>query len=232
MQPTELIICSYQKEFEKSWVYCRSLAYTFSQFQDQITSFKETYPLEEFGYEGTIEIVALHNNEVIGLMDVGIFNNERNEFYPYVKENLKGAYIECLAVHPDHQRKGIAKELFQHMINELKQHSLDYLAIFTRNDQNANSLYKKLGAKLVAKNYRVLGELKNSSSSISSFKVNFDEQRLDVYNEQGKRVPFVRDFPEAFIVYREEDLDLFEVEELITEHSYILRLNKLSNPSI
>lgn len=215
-------IYPYHPGLEDSWVRCKALSFLYSQFKDQITSKKDTYTEEE-GYADSIEWVAVHSEEVVGILDIGIFNDDQNHSYPYSQGMKMGAYMDILAVHPDFQRRGIAQQLIDKATHQLREKGIDYLSIFTRDDEGANCLYKKLGAELIATNYRIKGKPKEHSMDIGLFQVDVETKTIKVADRKGKEVPYMFDSG-YYWVYKKENLSLFDIEDQICEHSYLLRL--------
>lgn len=94
-----MIITTYKATYEKSWVYTKALAYLFSDFWDDIETEKTQFTDEPF--EDSIELIALEGNQVIGLLDIGIYNVEASKAYFY-HSCSKLAYFANFAVHPDY----------------------------------------------------------------------------------------------------------------------------------
>ncbi|MDE1549270.1 GNAT family N-acetyltransferase [Jeotgalibaca caeni] len=221
-QPTYRIV-SYESSLEDSWIRCKALSYLYSRFNDQIEPKKDTYTSED-GYSEALELVALNeNNEVIGILDIGIFDGDQNKSYPYVTHLEKGSYMDIIAVHPDYQKMGIAQNLITEALNVLRSKRIDYLAIFTRDDEAANNLYKKLGATLLAKNHRVKGTPKEMNQSIGSFVVNKEAKKIEVSDSEGNELPYVYDSG-YYWVYNPENVELFDIEDCMCENSYVLYL--------
>lgn len=213
----------YQSSYHDSWIRCKALSYLYSQFNDQISNQKDSYS-EDDGYDKVLELVALtEEKKVIGILDIGVYNDERNEHDPYVKHLKKGSYMDVIAVHPDYQGKGVAQQLLHVAFEQLKKDGVEYTTIFTRNDQAANRLYKKIGAKLIATDYRVKGRLKETIQDIGAFKVNHSQQRIEVKDSDGQEVSYMYDCG-YYWVYDEKYLDLFDIEECVLEHSYFVCL--------
>lgn len=219
----ELRLTTYSAPLETSWVRCKALAYLYSKFNDQITCQKDTYS-EDDGYLEAIELVMLNNQEeVVGILDIGIFNEERNRYDSYVKELDRGSYMDIIAVHPNYQKQGIAQKLLNEGFRLLRKKGIEYVSIFTRDDTPANNLYIKNGAILRAKNYRIKGTLKDQMTDISLFQVHTDTNTIEVRDSKNKEVPYMID-TSYFWVYKKEYLELFYIEGCIAEHSYFIKL--------
>lgn len=81
---------------------------------------------------------------LVGLLDIVIYNAEYSRSYRYAPAD-KVAYFTNLAVHPEHQGKGIAQLLFAEARKDLLAKNVEKLAIFTRSGQVVNHLYAKMG---------------------------------------------------------------------------------------
>lgn len=211
-----MIIRNYEPKDEKEWVYTKALSYLFSPFFDDMSREKDTF--DEDIYQSTIELVAVEEEKIIGLLDIGVYTKDISEQYTYHPAD-KVAYFSNLAVHPDHQNKGIASKLFKEAEQRLHDQDVNALAIFTRDGDAANHLYKKWGAKIVSTDYLVVGTPKD----LPDFRFGFDAEnkRLKFTDTQTKtEIPFyLREG--TYIVSREENLDCFDIETVYKETTYI-----------
>lgn len=206
----------YEPKYEKSWVYCKALAYLFSDFWDDDSREKDDF--SEY-YEDSIELIALDGATVVGLLDIGIYDKEASRAYPYYSCD-KLAYFANLAVHPDYQNQGIANKLFEKAEKLLLSKKVQALSIFTRGDANANYLYQKWGAELIAKDWLVVGLPKTLHQDFT-FKVLKDNQRLRFETTDGELSYYQREG--VYIVSQEEALASFEAEAIYEERSYLKR---------
>lgn len=103
-------IQTYDSTYEKSWVYTKALSYLFSPFFDDMSRRKDEFTEEP--YQDSVELIAVEDDQVVGLLDIGIYTEEASHSYPYYPGE-KIAYFANLAVHPDFQNQGIASQLFQ-----------------------------------------------------------------------------------------------------------------------
>ncbi len=211
-----ITITSYQSKYEKSWVYCKALAYLFSEFFDDISPNKDD--LSDW-YADSIELIALRGDMVVGLLDIGIYSLENSRAYPYYPCD-KVAYFSNLAVHPDFQGQGIAEKLFREAEKLLKEKEVEALAIFTRGDDKANHLYQKWGAELICKDWLVVGRPKALQQDFH-FKVLLDEKRLTFETNDGELPYYLREG--HYIVAKEEDLALFDEDQIFEERTYLKR---------
>lgn len=211
-----MIIRNYETKDEKEWVYTKALSYLFSPFFDDASRTKDAF--DEEIYQSSIELVAVENNQIVGLLDMGIYTKDISQNYTYYQAD-KVAYFTNLAVHPDHQNKGIASKLFEEAEKRLVKEEVNALAIFTRDGDSANHLYEKWGAKVISTDYLVVGTLNN----LPDFRFGFDSEnkRLKFTDPETKEeIPYyLREG--IYIVSREESLDLFDVETVYKETTYI-----------
>jgi ribosomal protein S18 acetylase RimI-like enzyme len=94
-------IRDYRPADEPEWLRCRVLSFLDTCYYDDVATAK---PVEDDA-DRTIELVAVRGDAIAGLMDVAV----RGEL----------ATIECVAVHPDHQRAGVAGALLSTALKRL-----------------------------------------------------------------------------------------------------------------
>jgi len=122
----------YQVTDEIGWVRCRVLSFLNTAYFDNVLQKKETYA------QPAIELVAIADQQVIGLLDI------EYEVRPHTVcsrgEGL-GGMIWHIAVHPDYQRKGVAHQLLQEAEKRAQEKKLNRLEAWTRDDQWVNNWY-------------------------------------------------------------------------------------------
>lgn len=117
----------YRTEDEAGWLRCRVLSFLDTCYYDDVATAK---PVEDDA-DSTIELVVVDGAVVVGLMDVAV----RGEL----------ATIECVAVHPDHRRNGVASALLSTALERLAATSATVLDAWTREDRPALSWYASRG---------------------------------------------------------------------------------------
>ncbi|MGT2783958.1 GNAT family N-acetyltransferase [Streptococcus merionis] len=207
-------IIPYSPEYEKSWVYTKALSHLFSPFFDDMPREKEQMNTDI--YQDQIDLIAVECDQVVGLLTINIFHKTISQSYRYYPAD-KVAYFENLAVHPDYQNQGIASQLFEEAERQLKAKEVDALAIFTRDGASANHLYQKWGGQLIAQDYLVVGNLKTEEPF--TFEVLSDEGRLR-FSRNGQEIPYYQR-EGIYVVSKEEDIDLFDIEAVYHEKTYI-----------
>ncbi|OFI48792.1 GNAT family N-acetyltransferase [Floricoccus tropicus] len=209
-------IRSYSDTDEKEWVYTKALSYLFSPFFDDMETSKTRFNPEI--YKDSIELVAVIDGQIVGILDIGIYNEDASRNYMYYQGDSV-AYFTNLAVHPDFQKKGIAKKLFEVARNKLIEKNVEALSIFTRKSDATLELYKKWGAKLICKDYLVVGRPKNQSSV--RFQFDKENKKLNLFNIQGEQKASLLN-EGHYLITDEEELENYDIDELIEEYTYLL----------
>ncbi|WP_460518103.1 GNAT family N-acetyltransferase [Flindersiella endophytica] len=123
---TSARIREYRDDDEDSWLRCRLLSFFRTQYYDDVVTERPRFD------RPSIRLVAEAGSGcVAGLVDVEIFGAE--------------ATIDVLAVHPDHQRQGIASALLAAATAELDDREVGTLDAWTREDPEANQWYQNGG---------------------------------------------------------------------------------------
>jgi ribosomal protein S18 acetylase RimI-like enzyme len=130
------VIRDYRDRDEEGWLRCRALSFLHSAFFDDVRREKERY-------EGpSIELVADVGSEIVGLLDAecetqaGTVCSDRPGL---------GAMIWNLAVHPDHQRRGIATALLEEAERRAHERGVVRFEAWTRDDAHVQRWYEAHG---------------------------------------------------------------------------------------
>lgn len=120
------IIREYTAADENSWLRCRVLSFLSTAYFDDVARIKPTIPAPGF------ELVAVDgHNTVVGAMDVTI----EGEL----------ATIDTVAVHPDHQRRGIGRALLAEASARARALPVTTLDAWTRDDPDTLRWYRAMG---------------------------------------------------------------------------------------
>ncbi|MBS4191953.1 GNAT family N-acetyltransferase [Bacillus sp. FJAT-49705] len=115
----------YKEEDELGWVRCRILSFLDTAYFDNVLKEKEKYE------NPSIELVAVIDNQIVGLIDIE-YEIEEGTVCSRGKGN--GGMIWHIAVHPDFRRRGIGKKLLLEAENISKDIGLNRLEAWTRDD--------------------------------------------------------------------------------------------------
>ncbi|HEL1583862.1 TPA: GNAT family N-acetyltransferase [Streptococcus suis] len=213
-----MIIRDYKTSDEKGWVYCKALSYLFSPFFDDRETEKPALLTDI--YDKRIELVAESDGQIVGLIDIDIYSQENSQTYLYAPSQ-RTAYLTNFAVHPDYQGQGIAQALYEKAEQALKDAGVEKLAIFTRDGDVANHLYQKWGGQLICSDYLVIGAPKDTP--YVRFGVDLPNAKLAFTDETGQPAPYyLREG--VYVVTDPADLELFDIEEVYQELTYVVDL--------
>jgi len=127
VQSATPLVREYTSSDEPGWLRCRVLAFLNTCYFDAVEAAK---PAEDDA-DSTIDLVAVFDDTVIGLLDVA------------VRGTL--ATIESVAVHPDFRRSGIATGLLTAAMERLNPTAAVSLDAWTREDAEALAWYGRHG---------------------------------------------------------------------------------------
>ncbi|WP_327638816.1 GNAT family N-acetyltransferase [Kribbella sp. NBC_00482] len=136
-------IRDYRDTDAATWLRCRLLSFFGTEYYDDVVTQRPVFD------NPAHRLVAVDNDTVIGLIDVEIFPDR--------------ATIDVLAIHPDHQRHGLATRLLEAVLPRLQG---DVLDAWTRGDAPANDWYQRSG---FTENYRYLHVYKSSQDDAAGF---------------------------------------------------------------
>jgi GNAT superfamily N-acetyltransferase len=119
-------IREYIESDEPSWLRCRVLSFLGTAYFDDVVTTRSAIPGPGFG------LVAIEpDGTVIGIMDVS------------VEGQL--ATIETAAVHPDHQHRGIGRDLLARAGRRVRELGVPILEAWTRDDPDTLRWYRAMG---------------------------------------------------------------------------------------
>ena len=130
-------IRAYEPADEAGWLRCRLLSFFGSAFYDDVAREKERYG------NPAIELVADGRGEIVGLLDLEC------ETDALAERPGRGGMIWHLAVHPDHQRQGIASGLLEEAERRARERGLERLEAWTRDDAHVQRWYESHGFALI-----------------------------------------------------------------------------------
>ena len=140
----------YDADDEEGWKRCRVLSFLGSAYFDDVRQEKELYA------NPAIELVADEEGEIVGLVDVEC------ELEPgTVCEDRPGlgGMIWHLAVHPDHQRHGVAAALVDEAERLAARRGVVRFEAWTRDDPHVQRWYESHGFEQVHSYLHVYVEL-------------------------------------------------------------------------
>ncbi|MFX0084866.1 MAG: GNAT family N-acetyltransferase [Candidatus Hodarchaeota archaeon] len=122
---------------EENWLDCHKNSYYESFFFDELLKIKPRYETP------SIELVALYNDKIVGILDIEI---EEESGQLCFKNGKKSGIISVIGVKPQYRRKMVATKLLNFSINLLRdQYSIFRLEIWIRNDNTVLSWLNKNG---------------------------------------------------------------------------------------
>lgn len=117
-------IRNYEHEDERGWLRCRLLSFFDTTYYDDVKTERTTFELPAIRLVGDVDGV------IAGLIDIEIDGS--------------AATIDSIAVHPDHQRSGIATALLRDGLRRLPA-EVTTLDAWTREDESALRWYSANG---------------------------------------------------------------------------------------
>lgn len=142
---TRALIRPYEAPDADGWLRCRLLAFLGTCYYDDVHPARDTFALP------SIQLVAIGHDLLVGLIDVEI--------------DGAAATIDCIAVHPDHQRAGIGDRLLAAALERLPS-TVTTLDAWTREDPSALAWYAGHG---FTERYRYLHVYKGWAESADGF---------------------------------------------------------------
>lgn len=124
---------------EPSWLRCRVLSFLGSSYFDDVKTSRTIFDGE------ALRLVAVHprpagmttpsDEEVVAVLDVELWEEDGEPV----------ATIDTVAVHPDHQRAGLAGSLLARAVQTLQDKGVRRLDAWTREDPAATAWYQRHG---------------------------------------------------------------------------------------
>lgn len=139
-------IREYRPTDEISWVRCRVLAFLDTAYFDNVLQQKEKYE------NPSIELVAVGEGEIVGLLDV---EYEKVEQSVCSRGKGLGGMIWHIAVHPEFRRQGIGEKLLEEAENRAIALGLNRFEAWTRDDYWVQNWYKKMDFQSVESYHHV-----------------------------------------------------------------------------
>lgn len=134
-----MIIRRYEAADELQWLQCRVLAFLETAYFDDVYQKKETYSAP------SIELVAIIDDRVVGLIDIE----------HQINDDEVSGMIWHVAVHPEHRRKGIAQALVKEAKTLAEPFQIKRFEAWTRDDQFVNDWYQSQGFKQIYSYYHI-----------------------------------------------------------------------------
>lgn len=119
------MVRDYRPSDEQPWLLCRALAFLGTDYYDDVKRNKTALASTD------LEYVAIVGDRAVGLLDVEVAG--------------LAATIDTIAVHPEHQRQGIADQLLAHALVALRRRKVETLDAWTREDATAMGWYQRAG---------------------------------------------------------------------------------------
>ncbi|MED1117026.1 GNAT family N-acetyltransferase, partial [Bacillus paramycoides] len=130
----DIKIRAYKKDDEIGWVRCRALSFLDTAYYDNVFREKEKYE------NPAIELVAVHEDQIVGLIDIEYELEERTVCS---RGTGLGGMIWHIAVHPDFRRMRIGNQLLYEAEKLAKELKLNRLEAWTRDDLWVQQWYEK-----------------------------------------------------------------------------------------
>lgn len=179
-------IVKYNSSYERGWVHCRVLSFLDTQYFNDVYQKKEVYD------SNSIELVAVEKNQVIGLIDIQI-ENEPQEICS--SKDVKSGMLWHIAVHPDHQRKGVGELLLNEAASHLISNGIYRIEAWTKEDDFVRKWYFKNNFEKFSSYYhvRLKGEFIKLKKQIKGLKVlssfsHYTGSEVDCVKEYAEKI--------------------------------------------
>lgn len=138
-----IVVRPYEPSDEEGWVRCRVLSFLKTPYFDNVEREKERY------VRPAIELVAVSDGHVVGLLDVECEDVPGEVCSPHPACSGPAGMIWHLAVHPDWQGRGIGSALLRRAVREARSRGLERLEAWTRDDSTVQRWYERQGFELM-----------------------------------------------------------------------------------
>jgi N-acetylglutamate synthase-like GNAT family acetyltransferase len=115
----------YHPSDEDQWLRCRVLSFLYTPYFDDVKNTKTKFE------RPAVELVAISDGTVVGLADTELFGED--------------ATIDTIAVHPDHQDRGIGTALLKALLPPLREAGIRTLDAYTRDQPEVLGWYRAMG---------------------------------------------------------------------------------------
>lgn len=164
MDELAIEIIDYQPKYERGWVHCRVLSFLDTQYYNDVYRNKEIYESD------SIELLAIEGEKVIGLLDIEI---EDKVGSLCSSKEVRSAMLWHIAIHPDHQRKGLGERLLSEACKRLQDLGIQRLEAWTKEDDFVRKWYFKNGFEKFSSYHHVKfkGEFLKVAKDVKGLKV-------------------------------------------------------------
>lgn len=118
-------IRAYREADEDGWLRCRVLSFLYTPYFDDVLTAKPDHGLP------TVSLVAADGDRIDGLIDITLDGGR--------------AVIETVAVHPDHQGRGLGTRLLEAALPRLREAGAAVLEAWTRDGEGTLRWYRGRG---------------------------------------------------------------------------------------
>ncbi|WP_017581831.1 GNAT family N-acetyltransferase [Nocardiopsis valliformis] len=122
---TNLEIRPYRPSDEDQWLRCRVLSFLYTSYFDNAETAKPRFD------RPSAELVAVYQGTLVGLVDAQLEEGT--------------AMIDTIAVHPDHQGRGVGRRLLEALLDRLRADGFDTVEAWTRDDEATVAWYRAMG---------------------------------------------------------------------------------------
>ena len=155
---------------EPSWLRCRALSFLGSSYYDDVKIARTRFEGDSLQLVAVVprpeSVTTPGDEQVVGILDVELWDDA----------GAPVATIDTIAVHPDHQREGIAGALLGTALGPLRERGIHWIDAYTREDPEANAWYAAQGFEV--------------DSTYMHVYRGGDEQTEDTHGDEGFDAPF------------------------------------------